>query len=124
MTPEGASIELLVVDDDVMLRLDMSDRLRRRGFSVFRASDADQAIRMMEKHPSITAILSDIRMPGPMDGLELLHEISRRWPGRRLVLISGYSSPPACELPPGAQFLLKPVTRTALDRVLEDVVGL
>ena len=77
---------------------------------------------MMEKHPSIATVLSDVRMPGPMDGLELLHVISQRWPGRRLILISGYNFPPDRELPPGAQFLLKPVTRAGLDRALEEVV--
>ena len=63
------SMEVLIVDDDIFLRLDLSDRLSRRGFSVFRASDADQAIGIMEKHPSIAAVFSDLQMPGSMDGL-------------------------------------------------------
>lgn len=117
------SIELLVVDDDLFLRLDISDRLRRRGFSVFRAGDADQAIKIMERHPSIAGVLSDLQLPGSMDGRELLHVISQRWPGRRLVLISGYSAPPHRQMPSGAQFLSKPVTRALLDGALEDLVG-
>jgi CheY-like chemotaxis protein len=91
--PEGNTTELLIVDDDPFLRIDMSDRLRRRGFSVFRAGDAEQAIRIMERHPSIAAVFCDLQMLGSMNGLELLREISRRWPGRRLALISGWSSP-------------------------------
>ena len=79
--PERNSIEVLVVDDDLFLRLDMSDRLRRRGFSVFRASNAEQAIKIMAKRPSIATVLSDLELPGPMGGLELLHVISQRWPG-------------------------------------------
>ena len=111
--------EVLIVDDDVFLRLDLSDRLRQRGFLVFRAADAAQAIKTMEKHPSIEAVFSDLQISGSMDGLALLREITRRWPGRRLVLISGWSSPSQQEMPPGTQFLSKPITRTSLDRALQ-----
>ena len=120
--PERDSIEVLVVDDDLFLRLDMSDRLRRRGFSVFRASNAEQAIKVMEKRPSIATVLSDLELPGPMGGLELLHVISQRWPGRRLLLISGYSAPSEHDMPPGTRFLSKPVTRARLDGALQDLV--
>ena len=72
--------EVLIVDDDVFLRLDLSDRLRQRGFLVFRAADAAQAIKTMEKHPSIEAVFSDLQISGSMDGLALLREITRRWP--------------------------------------------
>jgi two-component system, response regulator PdtaR len=121
--PEGNTTELLIVDDDPLLRIDMSDRLRRRGFSVFRAGNADQAIRIMERHPSIAAVLCDLQMPGSMNGLELLREVFRRWPGRRLALISGWSSPSMHEMPPGAQYLRKPVGRADLDGVLRDLSG-
>ena len=117
--PENASVEVLVVDDDILLRLDMSDQLQRRGFAVLRARDADQAIRIMETHPGARAVLCDQQMPGSMKGPELLHVISNRWPGRRLVLVTGYNSPRAEELPPGTQFLSKPVSRRSLDLALE-----
>ena len=120
--PENARVEVLIVDDDVMLRLDMSDRLERRGFAVLRAKDADQAVRIMEKHPGIRAVLCDQQMPGSMNGSELLQEISRRWPGRRLVLISGWSCPNDDELPPGTQFILKPASRRSLDFALEGLI--
>ena len=112
--------EILVVDDDLFFRLDLSDRLTRRGFAVFRAANPDQAISIMEKHPSISAIFSDLQMPGYMDGLALLREIGRRWPGRHLVLISGLNSPSQQEMPPGTRFLSKPVTPISLDRTLQD----
>ena len=112
-------MEVLIVDDDIFLRLDLSDRLRRRGFSVFRVSDADQAIGIMEKHPSIAAVFSDLQMPGSMDGLALLHEVSRRWPGRRLILISGLNSPSEHDMPPNTLFFSKPLSRLSLDRVIQ-----
>ena len=117
--PELAYPELLIVDDDPMLRMDLADRLRRRGFAVLRASNADQAIRLMESHPSVRAVLSDMVMPGSMNGLELLHVIARRWPGCRLILISGMSSPCADHMPPHTQFLLKPASRAFLDKALQ-----
>jgi len=121
MTPINP--ELLLVDDDPLLRLDMADRLHRRGFTVRRARQGDQALRIMEKHPAVRAVFSDLQMPGAINGLELLRLISKRWPGRRLILISGWSSPRSSEMPPGALFLLKPVSRTSLDRVLEGLNG-
>ena len=114
---EDGPIEVLVVDDDPILRLDLADRLRRRGFAVFRAGNADQAIRTMERHPSVRAVFSDRKMPD-MDGLGLLHLISQRWPGRLLALVSGWSSPANHEMPPGAVFLQKPIRRRDLDSVL------
>ena len=73
--------EVLIVDDDVFLRLDLSDRLRQRGFLVLgKDADTAQAIKTMEKHPSIEAVFSDLQISGSMDGLALLREITRRWP--------------------------------------------
>ena len=57
-----------------------------------------------------------------MDGLELLHEIFRRWPDRGSILISGWSAPRAEAMPPDTQFLLKPVSRRSLDQALEGVL--
>ena len=111
--PENARVEVLIVDDDLM------PRLERRGFAVLRAKDADQAIRIMEMHPGIRAVLCDQQMPGSMEGSELLQEISCRWPGRRLVLVSGWSSLNDDEVPPDTQFILKPVSRRSLDFALE-----
>jgi DNA-binding NtrC family response regulator len=117
--PGQGSPELLVVDDDPIIRLDLADRLQRRGFAVFRAGNADQAIKIIEGHPSIRAVISDMQLPGSISGLELLHEVARRWPGRRLILISGWGSPPAEEMPPDTWFLLKPASRASLDQALE-----
>ena len=88
----------------------------------FGPATAEQAIKIMEKRPSIATVLSDLELPGPMGGLELLHVISQRWPGRRLLLISGYSCPSEHDMPPGTRFLSKPVTRARLDGALQDLV--
>ena len=118
---QTGSTEVLIADDDVFLRLDLADRLRRRGFAVFRASDADHALKIIEKHPSIAVVFTDLQMPGSMDGLELLHEVARRWPGKRLVLFSGYGHPSSYDMPPGTQFLSKPVSRANLEQVLQNL---
>ena len=61
--PSPDPVELLIVDDDPILRIDLADRLRRRGFAVFRAANADQAMKIMEHYPTIRAVLSDMEMP-------------------------------------------------------------
>jgi two-component system, response regulator PdtaR len=117
---EEEAVDVLLVDDDPILRLDMADRLRCRGYRVLRVGSAQQAISIMEKHPSVQAVFSDLEMPG-MSGLELLHLISGRWPGRRLVLISGWSAPSQHDMPAGAQYAQKPVSDTTLDSMLSEL---
>jgi CheY-like chemotaxis protein len=64
-------IAVLVVDDEVLVRLDVADQLRDVGYEVLEASNADQAIEILNITPSIRLLFTDIDMPGSMDGLKL-----------------------------------------------------
>ena len=63
------------------------------GFDVYEASNADEAIALLELHDDIRAVFSDIQMPGSMDGLKLARYIRGRWPPVKLILTSGHASP-------------------------------
>lgn len=99
---------VLVVEDDVFIRLDVIDILEDAGFDVLEAGNADEAIRVLESRSGIDAVLTDIEMPGSMDGIRLAHVVRDRWPPVHLVVASGHELPPTSQLPDGARFLSKP----------------
>jgi two-component system, response regulator PdtaR len=105
---ENASI--LVVDDEALIRMDVTYILEDAGYSVIEASSADEAITMLERFPGIDAVLTDINMPGTMDGLQLSHTIRARWPMIDLVITSGRFVAKAAHMPAGVHFVPKPYT--------------
>lgn len=68
-TPQqGERRAVLVVDDEVLLRLSITDALRDHGFTVFEAASADEARELILAGVEIDAVFTDISMPGEMDG--------------------------------------------------------
>ena len=81
---------VLLVEDDVLIRMDLSDYLRSiGGFKVLEAASADQAVTVLEARPDIDILISDVRMPGQMDGIALAAWARTRRPQVRVVLMSG-----------------------------------
>ena len=70
--------------------------------------DADEAMGVLEKVRGIQLVITDINMPGSMDGLRLAAAIRDRWPPIRLILMTGLAPPKRSDLPAGSQFLRKP----------------
>jgi signal transduction histidine kinase/ActR/RegA family two-component response regulator len=82
---------LLLVEDNEELSLVTAALLASFGAQVSRAPGADEALRAAAGEP-FDVVLSDVVMPGSMDGLALARELRRRWPGLPVLLASGYSS--------------------------------
>ncbi len=95
-----------------------ADELTDAGFSVLEAANADQAIRMLETHPEISILFTDIDMPGSMDGIRLAHAVRERWPPVKLVLVSGHQSPEQSMLPSESAFFSKPYDVAAISQAL------
>ncbi|NTE87165.1 response regulator [Agrobacterium rubi] len=113
--------QLLVVEDDGLIRLDLVDMVSDLGCFAYEASTADQAVKLLEDKTSITAILTDIDMPGAINGLGLANVAHRRWPHIKVVVISGRYNPAEGILPPGAIFLTKPVSQNSVEKALSDI---
>jgi len=105
---EHASI--LVVDDEALIRMATMDIMEDAGYSAVEAANADEAIIMLERCPDISAVLTDINMPGSMDGLQLSRLIQDRWPLIGLVVTSGRFVAHAMQMPAGVHFIAKPYT--------------
>jgi CheY-like chemotaxis protein len=99
---------ILIVEDEPFVRDDLVDFFEDRGLTVYAAGNADEAIRILQRHPPIFAVLTDIEMPGSMDGMRLAHYVRDRHPPTLLLVASGVVRPKPEELPTDALFFAKP----------------
>ena len=99
---------VLIVEDDVLLRMDAVEMIGYAGFDVVEAGNADEAIAILEARPDIHVVFTDIQMPGSMDGLKLARFVRGRWPPIKIVATSGFVSVGEDDLPEGSRFLTKP----------------
>ena len=98
--------------------MSLADFFLDEGFDVLEAQSADQAIVIMEADPTIKIVVTDVQMPGSMDGLKLAHFIRDRWPPTALIVVLGAVRPTIDDLPATASFLAKPVEpRAVLDEI-------
>lgn len=118
---EGHKATVLVVDDEVFVRMDLVDTLAAAGYPTREAGCAAEAIVVLEQHPDIAVLFTDIQMPGSMDGLALAHYVRKIWPPIVIVISSGNRSPVEEDMPSGAQFLAKPYSPQDFSRTLEIV---
>ena len=83
---------LLVVDDEALVRMVLADFLRGIGFSVMEATTADEAVGMLRRHDDIRLVLTDVLMPGALNGFDLAEWIAHHRADVRVLLTSGYFS--------------------------------
>jgi CheY-like chemotaxis protein len=87
-----APATILLVEDEVLVRMALADQLRSAGYVVLEASNAHEALDLLHsKGYGVQLLLSDIRMPGRMDGLELARTMRAQHPEIKIVLASGES---------------------------------
>jgi CheY-like chemotaxis protein len=87
-----------VVEDEVLIRLMMTDYLRQGGFKVFETASADEALEVLRAN-KIDVLVTDIRMPGPIDGIKLAVLARSQWPDMKIIIASAYSpQPPTPEI--------------------------
>ena len=89
--PTTAPLRALIVEDHGPLRELLAHTLQSAGLSVAVADSADEALRMLSHGGAIDVLLSDIRMPGCLDGLELCRWVHRRYPTVNILLQTAYS---------------------------------
>ena len=84
---------VLVVEDELLVRMMLSDELRDAGYDVLEAYNADEALEVLHSTARVDLIASDVRMPGSMDGLGLLKEIKRSFPAIPVIITSAHLHP-------------------------------
>lgn len=80
---------MLVVEDEVLIRMTLAAVLRDEGFNVIEACDSDEALVALAT-TSIDLLLTDVRMEGSMDGLDLAMQVRSTLPDLKIVVVSGH----------------------------------
>src|SRR6188474_2220534 len=121
--PTKSSTNVLVVEDEMVLRMRAVDLVEDAGFTAVQAVNADEALSILESRSDISLLFSDIQMPGSMDGLKLAHAVHDRWPSIKIILVSGQVKPPDTERPTDSRFFGKPLAVEQMIAELKDMVG-
>ncbi len=100
---------VLIVEDEMLLRMRAVDMVEDAGFIPIEAVDADEAVAILESRSDIALLLTDIQMPGTMDGLGLARSVHERWPPIRIILVSGRLTLADIDIPANSRFFGKPL---------------
>jgi len=114
--------QVLIAEDEAMLRMIAVETLEDAGFNVFQAGDGEEALAMLKSHPGIQVLVSDIKMPR-MDGYALAQAGIALRPDLKIVLMTGYAQDPPPDLLKAREIktLHKPFD---LDRLIDLVGGM
>lgn len=113
---------VLIVEDEPLVRLCAAAIVEDAGFQVIEASNADEAMRILESRRDIHVVFTDIHMPGSMDGLKLAHAVRDRWPPIKIIVTSGRDLVAEENLPDGGRFFGKPYDPGQIKDVLREWV--
>jgi two-component sensor histidine kinase/DNA-binding response OmpR family regulator len=119
----GSQANVLVVEDEMVLRMRAVDIVEDAGFTAVAAVNADEAISILESRSDISLLFTDIQMPGSMDGLKLAHAVHDRWPTIKIILVSGQVNPSEVERPADSRFFGKPVDVEEMTAHLQVMIG-
>lgn len=114
---------VLVVEDEMVLRMRAVDIVEDAGFVPIEAVSADEAIGILESRDDISLLFTDIQMPGSMDGLKLAHAAHSRWPHIKIILVSGQIQVTDADKPDDSKFFPKPLEIQQMVIELQEMVG-
>lgn len=110
----GVPAVVLVVEDEMLLRMRAVDMVEDAGFTPVEAVDADEAVAILESRSDIALLFTDIQMPGSIDGLGLAHAVHKRWPPIKIILVSGQLKLANLAIPADSCFFGKPLDAGAV----------
>ena len=119
----SAPAVVLVVEDEMLLRMRAVDMVEDAGFTSVEAVNADEAVAILESRSDIALLLTDIQMPGSMDGLKLAHAVHERWPPIRIILVSGQLRLASIDIPVDSRFFGKPLEAKEMIAEMQDMIG-
>lgn len=114
---------VLVVEDEVIVRMLACDILTDGGFHCLEAVNAKEALALIEARPDIAVMFTDVDMPGEINGLGLAHLVAMRAPTLNIIVTSGASSPESGDLPVGARFVQKPYSPSSLLELVTEMAA-
>jgi DNA-binding NtrC family response regulator len=91
--PSSARIVVLIVEDEILIRLLLADALRQADCDVIEAANAEEALAVLHTSRDPDVLVTDVRMPGSIDGFELAAYVRRTKPGLKVIITSGHAGP-------------------------------
>ena len=119
----GRRAVVLVVEDEAIIRMNIVHVAEDLGYQVLEASNADEAIEILESHDEIRIVFTDVGMPGSMDGLKLARAISGRWPPIQLIVTSGRDVSGDPDFPVHGRFIGKPYMNGQVAAALREALN-
>ena len=114
---------VLVVEDEMLLRMRAVDMVEDAGYISLEAVNADQALAILQSRPDISMLFTDIQMPGTIDGLQLAHAVHKRWPPIKIILASGQLRLSNPDIPQDSRFFGKPLHSDEMIAEMQDMLG-
>lgn len=103
-----AAARILLVEDEALIRILVAEELRDADYEVVEASSADEALELLGSSHSVDLVISDVRMPGTIDGLGLLEAVKAQSPDLPFIVTSGHVEASLAIGRGADQFLAKP----------------
>lgn len=114
---------VLVVEDELLLRMRAVDMVEDAGYIPVEAVDADAAAAILEARSDIALLFTDIQMPGSTDGLTFAHRVSKRWPQVKIILVSGHLKLSSIDIPADSRFFEKPLEANKMIAEMQEMIG-
>jgi CheY-like chemotaxis protein len=115
---------VLLVEDEALIRMLAVDILENAGFTVVDAGHAREALEYLHaKSSDIAIMITDVQMPGSMDGLDLAHHARTHWPWIAVLIVSGHLAPLSGAMPAGSRFLPKPYQAEGLVTAVRELTA-
>jgi CheY-like chemotaxis protein len=109
MCVRNRTLTVLLVEDEILIRMFIAELLAEAGFEVIEASDAETALKRLEiAEEDVHAVFTDVDMPPGMNGLELAREVQERWPEIGVIVTSAHHRPAPHEIAGCDAFIPKP----------------
>ena len=113
-----AGLQILLVDDEFLIRMDLACTLEDLGHGVEQAMSADAAMELLEGGSDFDLLVTDVDMPGKLDGIALAFAVCDLRPRCLILILSGGQHPHPADIPADSVFLSKPVSPSALKHAI------
>ncbi|HEV8033667.1 PAS domain-containing protein [Yoonia sp.] len=113
----GGAETILVVEDDSLIKEQLTAQLRGLGYTVFSSTEGQSALAKLRDHPEIDLLLTDVVLPGGMNGRQIADAARAERPDLKVLYTSGYSENAIVHhgrVDPGVDLLVKPYRRATL----------
>ncbi len=114
---------VLIVEDEIFLRIAAIDMIQRAGFTAIDATDATAAVKLLDSHLGINVIFTDVEMPHGVNGLELAALVKDRWPAIHIIITSGKAEIRREPRPDDSVFFDKPYDETHVIAEMRRMLG-